>query len=97
AAGGDLGADHPRHRAARIRRAVPGRLRPRAPVRGVRAPAAIAAGAAGALAMSDLPEIKPYRGPAGGWGALKSVTTHLLHQDIPVLGAKTLLHANQPD
>ena len=41
--------------------------------------------------------IKPYKGPAGGWGALKSVTTHLLHQDIPVLGAKTLLHANQPD
>ena len=52
--------------------------------------------------MSDTPQeeksmFKPYKGPAGGWGALKSVTTHLLHQDIPVLGAKTLLHANQPD
>jgi molybdopterin-dependent oxidoreductase alpha subunit len=47
--------------------------------------------------VSDDPRIKPYTGPAGGWGALKAVTAHLLHQDIPVLGAKTLLHANQPD
>ena len=52
--------------------------------------------------MSEQPQeekglFKPYTGPAGGWGALKSVTAHLLHQDIPVLGAKTLLHANQPD
>ena len=47
--------------------------------------------------MSDVPKITPYDGPAGGWPALKSVTNHLLLQDIPVLGAKTLLHANQPD
>ena len=47
--------------------------------------------------MTDTPAIKPYSGPAGGWGSLKSVTSHLLHQDIPVLGARTLLHANQPD
>ena len=51
--------------------------------------------------MSDRPGDKPpaietYEGPAGGWGALKSVTTHLLHQDIPVRGARTLLAANQP-
>ena len=31
--------------------------------------------------MSDTPQeeksmFKPYKGPAGGWGALKSVTTH---------------------
>ena len=47
--------------------------------------------------MSDEPKVTPYDGPAGGWPALKSVTTHLLQQDIPVLGAKTLLSANQPD
>ena len=52
--------------------------------------------------MSDKPvtkevEIKTYDGPAGGWPALRSVAAHLLHQDVPVLGAKTLLHANQPD
>ncbi|MCW5655506.1 FdhF/YdeP family oxidoreductase [Hydrogenophaga sp.] len=38
-----------------------------------------------------------YTGPAGGWGALRSVTNTLLHQDIPVKGARTLLSANQPD
>lgn len=47
--------------------------------------------------MSDCPEIKPYDGPAGGWPALRSAAAHLLQQDVPVLGAKTLLHANQPD
>ena len=47
--------------------------------------------------MSDDPKITPYDGPAGGWPALKSVAAHLLQQDIPVLGAKTLLSANQPD
>ncbi|CAN5298426.1 FdhF/YdeP family oxidoreductase [soil metagenome] len=38
-----------------------------------------------------------YKGPAGGWGALRSVTQALLRQDIPVKGAKTLLSANQAD
>jgi molybdopterin-dependent oxidoreductase alpha subunit len=47
--------------------------------------------------MSDCPAIKPYAGPAGGWPALKSVASHLMQQDIPLLGAKTLLSANQPD
>ena len=47
--------------------------------------------------MSDQPKVTPYDGPAGGWLALKSVATHLLDQDIPVLGSKTLLSANQPD
>jgi molybdopterin-dependent oxidoreductase alpha subunit len=47
--------------------------------------------------VSNEVEIKPYDGPAGGWPALRSVAAHLLHQDVPVLGAKTLLHANQPD
>ena len=42
-------------------------------------------------------KIEFYKGPAGGWGALKSVSQALLRQDIPVKGAKTLLSANQPD
>lgn len=47
--------------------------------------------------MSDRPEIKPYKGPAGGWGALRSVAVNLLRQDVPVKGGLTLLHTNQPD
>src|SRR5690606_10522735 len=43
------------------------------------------------------PTIRRYDGPAGGWGALRSVARQLLEQDIAVKGAKTLLHANQPD
>ena len=42
-------------------------------------------------------KIEFYKGPAGGWGALKSVSKALLAQDIPVKGARTLLSANQPD
>eukprot|EP01137_Pigoraptor_chileana_P008148 Opistho-2@54577 len=46
--------------------------------------------------MSDA-KIEFYQGPAGGWGALKSVAKQLLEQGIPAKGAQTLLHANQPD
>ena len=42
-------------------------------------------------------KIQVYKGPAGGWGALKSVARHLNEQGVPVKGAKTLLHANQTD
>ena len=42
-------------------------------------------------------KIALYDGPAGGWGALNSVKNTLLHHDIPVKGARTLLSANQPD
>src|SRR6218665_1775822 len=42
-------------------------------------------------------KIEFYTGPAGGWGALKSVARQLNEQGIAVKGAKTLLHANQPD
>ena len=37
--------------------------------------------------MSEPSGTKPYKGAAGGWGALASVSRHLLHQDIPLLGA----------
>jgi molybdopterin-dependent oxidoreductase alpha subunit len=42
-------------------------------------------------------KIELYKGPAGGWGALRSVTNALMKQDIPLKGARTLLSANQPD
>lgn len=42
-------------------------------------------------------KIEFYNGPAGGWGALRSVAQALMAQDIAVKGAKTLLSANQPD
>lgn len=42
-------------------------------------------------------KIALYKGPAGGWGALRSVTNALLKQDIPLKGARTMLSANQPD
>ena len=42
-------------------------------------------------------KIEVYKGPAGGWGALKSVAHQLLEQGIAAKGAKTLLHANQAD
>lgn len=50
----------------------------------------------------DNSESKPSRirqndNPAGGWGSLRSVARHLLSQDAPVRGAKSLLHINQPD
>jgi molybdopterin-dependent oxidoreductase alpha subunit len=46
--------------------------------------------------MSD-EKIEAYDRPAGGWGALRSVSVTLLRQDIPLKGARTLLAANQPD
>jgi len=42
-------------------------------------------------------KIEFYKGPAGGWGALKSVAKHLMHEGVAVKGARTLLSANQPD
>ncbi len=51
------------------------------------------------MSIGDIGEqkIEFYKGPAGGWGALRSVKNTLLRQDIPLKGAKTLLSANQPD
>ena len=45
----------------------------------------------------DDPTEPRYDGPAGGWGALKSVALHLKEQKIAVKGTRTLLAANQPD
>jgi molybdopterin-dependent oxidoreductase alpha subunit len=49
--------------------------------------------------MSDGDEgaIRPYKGPAGGWGALRAVARALHDQDAVIAGGRTLLSANQPD
>jgi molybdopterin-dependent oxidoreductase alpha subunit len=47
--------------------------------------------------MSDHKAIHPYYHPAGGWGALKAVSEHLIEQHIPVKGAATLRCMNQPE
>ncbi|MDR3426187.1 FdhF/YdeP family oxidoreductase [Silvimonas sp.] len=41
--------------------------------------------------------IKLYAGPAGGWGALRSVLHHIHEQGVVARGITTLLHSNQPD
>src|ERR1700727_3199443 len=46
--------------------------------------------------MPDRKAVHPYPPPAGGWGALKPVSEHLIEQHIPVKGAETLFRMNQP-
>ncbi|WP_337270089.1 FdhF/YdeP family oxidoreductase [Oryzifoliimicrobium ureilyticus] len=41
--------------------------------------------------------IETYKGPAGGWGALKAVAKTLAHQQIVAQGSATLSKANQPE
>lgn len=41
------------------------------------------------------PRIAPYGGPAGGWGALKSVGRHVTHSKAPWKSVRSLLKANQ--
>ena len=47
--------------------------------------------------MSDRKAIRPYHHPAGGWGALRALSEHLIEQHIPVRGAATLRCMNQPE
>ena len=47
--------------------------------------------------MAGDARIRVYKGPAGGWGALRSVARQLLQHRIAAKGARTLLSANQPD
>ena len=47
--------------------------------------------------MSDRKSIRRYDEPAGGWGALKALGSHLVEQGIAVKGAITLSRMNQPD
>jgi molybdopterin-dependent oxidoreductase alpha subunit len=45
----------------------------------------------------DVPGVRPYDGPAGGWGALKA-TAQAIHQQMESVEAPiTLIRTNQPD
>ncbi len=46
--------------------------------------------------MSTEKSVRPYRAPAGGWGALRAMGKALVEQGIPVHGMATLSHMNQP-
>jgi molybdopterin-dependent oxidoreductase alpha subunit len=46
--------------------------------------------------MAETRRIRPYKQPAGGWGALKALGEHLVEQGIAIKGSKTLLRMNQP-
>lgn len=48
------------------------------------------------IARMTKPVIREYTSPAGGWGALEATSKALIEQNIPVRGAATLLHMNQP-
>ncbi len=43
------------------------------------------------------PKYKPYAGPSGGYGSLRSVGEVLLREQVPVSGAETLMHQNKAD
>jgi len=47
--------------------------------------------------MAERVTIKPYTGPAGGWGSARSLTEILLREQIPLSGAAMLMHQNKPD
>lgn len=46
--------------------------------------------------LTRAPSVEPYTGPAGGWGAMKSVGRHLKRSQAPLKGARALLSTNQP-
>ncbi|WP_413988707.1 FdhF/YdeP family oxidoreductase [Labrys okinawensis] len=47
--------------------------------------------------MSDDVKTKVSKAAAGGWGALKSCGRHLMASGSPLVGARAMLKANQPD
>src|ERR1700750_919522 len=47
--------------------------------------------------MKHKVEVKPYDGPAGGWGSVKAVASILTQEEIFVLGSEILLKQNKPD
>ena len=47
--------------------------------------------------MARAVKIKPYKGPAGGWGSMKSVTRHMAKQQLLPEAAPELLKQNKPD
>jgi anaerobic selenocysteine-containing dehydrogenase len=47
--------------------------------------------------VGDDAKIKPYSGPAGGWGSVKAVGAILTQEDVAVLGSEILLKQNKTD
>ena len=47
--------------------------------------------------MDDDAEIRPYSGPAGGWGSVKAVGAILTQEDVAILGSEILLKQNKTD
>ncbi len=46
---------------------------------------------------ADEPRFEPYSHPAGGWGSISEVATHLLRQGATLKGGRALLKQNKPD
>ena len=46
--------------------------------------------------MPDESRLKEYKGPAGGWGSLKSVESILTREGRLVKGNVALFHQNKP-
>ena len=49
------------------------------------------------MAKQRKPYVKPYKGPAGGWGSLKSVSSILMREKAPLTTAHELLRQNKAD
>jgi hypothetical protein len=47
--------------------------------------------------VDDDAEIRPYSGPAGGWGSVKTVGAILTQEDVAILGSEILLKQNKTD
>src|SRR3569833_1609879 len=45
----------------------------------------------------EVPGVRPYRSPAGGWGALRAVARTVREQMDVTDASRTLLRTNQPD
>src|SRR5690348_1665555 len=49
------------------------------------------------MAKQRKPYVKPYKGPAGGWGSLKSVSSILVREKAPLATAHELMRQNKAD
>src|SRR3954451_2401764 len=47
--------------------------------------------------MKQKVKVKPYDGPAGGWGSVKAVASILTQEEVALLGSEILLKQNKPD
>src|ERR1700743_1932502 len=47
--------------------------------------------------MKQKAKVKPYDGPAGGWGSVKAVASILTEEEVALLGSEILLKQNKPD